>query len=150
MGPVILAILLSGAALAVVPATVWVVGVFSGWRELARRFPTTPPPPVGPGARRGRFGSIGFGAGGYNGCVVWAADDEYLHLALWPVFAVAGHPPMSIPWSAVEFGGRSFGAVRVTIEGRVRWRLPMAMVEGELAVRKAIGAGEDEGSGHAA
>lgn len=128
-------ILASVGALALGPLIIWGIGAFSGWRELARSFPRVP---VGEGARRGHFGAVRFGAGGYNGCVSWAADDDHLHLALWPVFAVFGHPPMSIPWSAIEFGAARFGAVRVVIDDRVHWVLPKAMVRDELALRERM------------
>ena len=116
------------------------IAMVTGWRRLAREHPRVAP---GPGARR-THGSAAMGplALGYNGCVIFIADDDHLHIGLVAPFGWMFHPMMSIPWAAVEFvdGGRRVGVmrrVRLRI-GATRVWVPAKVVERELAVRAEI------------
>jgi hypothetical protein len=99
------------SAMAGIVALFWALARIGGWRELARHHP-------GVSASAMRDGRWGWWEGnrrnwwsltsirlrwfvGYNGCVLWRADDTYLHLRIMPPFNIF-HPPVSIPWSEVE------------------------------------------------
>jgi len=107
---------------------------FSGWSRLARAFPARPPAPDA----RGGLSSIGFYSWcNYNNCILWKSDAEHLHLSILPPFSWMYHPPMSIPWVAVEI-----------IDAKGRWpkvrvmdtpiRLPRGMIERELQLRAEL------------
>ena len=108
--------------------------LFSGWYELARAFPERPP---AQGAVRG-VGSIFFSPiFRYSRIVLYAVDDDMLHLRL-PAVVGAFHKPVSIPWAAIHLDERSrAGMTPVVILGR-RILLSVAMVRHELAVRAAM------------
>lgn len=113
----------------------------SGWRRLAREFPGRPPA----ADARGGLTSVGFRAlGKYNNCVLWKSDDEALHLRLMPPFNLMGHPPMSIPWAAVEIvKPKSFwGWAQVKVSG-IPISLQPKLIEQEVEVRAAMAA-QDE------
>jgi hypothetical protein len=119
----------------VVPAVIMrIIAGVSGWRTLARRYP---PQPHGPG-RGGSFGSIRFQAlGGYNNCIIWKADETYLHLRVWPVIGVF-HRAMSVPWEAIQIQPGRLGMAQVEIDG-VTWGLPKAMLRDEVILRQQLG-----------
>ncbi len=127
---------------------VYVIGVWTiaflaiahatGWRRLAGRFPARP---ILPESVRG-IASITLGSwGNYNNCVLWASDDEHLHLRLMPGFNLF-HAPISIPWAMapgitmIERGMRR-GWVLVRVGGE-RLTLPGKVVRRELALRARI------------
>jgi hypothetical protein len=81
---------------------------FGGWRELARRYPADTALRQERWAwwegRRGWWGLTSIRLrwfAGYNGCILWRADDEVLHLRIVPPFNLF-HPPLAIPWSEME------------------------------------------------
>jgi hypothetical protein len=116
------------------------LALFSGWWELSRVYPRQPP---ATGARRGA-GSVLFGPlFRYRHVVAWADDGDVLHLGLPPIVG-AFHPPMSIPWAAIEFDQgdrRVAGFIPVKVERR-RLFLSKAMVSRELEIRRQLAAAE--------
>lgn len=119
-------------------ATFFVLSRATGWRSLAERFPARPP---ATDAERG-LTSITLGSlGNYNNCVLWASDEEGLHLRLPPVFNLF-HPAMTIPWGEVarieplERGLRR-GWVTLTL-GSTRLTIPGKLARRELELRAQI------------
>jgi len=110
--------------------------LFSGWWELSRLYPVKPPAPA---ARRG-VGSVYFSPiFRYKNFVVYAIDDDHLHLRLPPLVG-ALHAPISIPWCAIELPTDQpspSGMATVLIEGR-RIFVSRAMVTRELELRRMI------------
>lgn len=75
-----------------------------GWRALAERYPTPGGTPLE--EERYRFSSIRTGGGllgmaTYNSCVTVGVSPRGFSLALWAPFRLF-HPPLFIPWEAVE------------------------------------------------
>jgi hypothetical protein len=128
--------LIFAASLGMVGGILLLMSRLTGWKRLADTYPAQPP---APNARR-VFGSAGFRAlGGYNNCVIWRADEEHLHIALMRPFQWMGHPPMSIPWAAVQFDPAQprWGYKRLSVDG-IPIRAPAKVVETELALREAL------------
>lgn len=79
-------------------AVVWFISRYTGWARLAKAYPQAHP-------FRGKqyhFGCLKMkGAGGYNNCVVYGADDQGIYLSMWPVFRI-GHPAMFLPWQEIK------------------------------------------------
>jgi hypothetical protein len=124
--------------LGIVTLICWITQAIGGWGKLVKAFPARPP---APGARRG-ICSLGFHTyTNYSGCVRWRADDEYLHLGLVPPLSLFFHPPMSIPWAAVEFVDTSpkRGMIGVKVLD-IPMRIPAKLLQDELALREAIAA----------
>lgn len=119
----------------------WLISIFTGWRKLARAFPAQPRQPDA----RSRLTSLSLRyIGGYNNCVLWNADDEYLHLRLMPPFAWMSHPPVSIPWAAIEivkFIPKKSATIRV--DG-INIALESKIVESEVTLRAAMDASDDQ------
>jgi hypothetical protein len=121
--------------------TVWLIGFMTGWRKLAAQFPARAPLPGAAAA----FGSVGFYAlGNYNNCVRFRMDEECLHIGLIPPFSWT-HPPMSVPWAAVEIveadargsllSGWGFSRLRVA---GVPVRVPRKVIARELELRAQL------------
>jgi hypothetical protein len=75
-----------------------------GWRETAERFPAPAAPPAG--EQRFRFASLRVAGGGlrqadYENCVTIGVSEAGISLSLLRLFRLF-HPPMLIPWSAVD------------------------------------------------
>jgi hypothetical protein len=79
-------------------ATVF-IAVVSGWRELARVYPSEHPI-IGAAEWRNRRGRMRYGSG-YNGCLNIAANAMGMQLSVWSIFR-PGHPPLFIPWSEIR------------------------------------------------
>lgn len=74
-----------------------------GWRKLAERYPARM---AGTSGERFRFTSLRTSGGlvgmaTYNSCVTVGVGEEGVSLELWAPFRLF-HPPLFIPWSAVE------------------------------------------------
>jgi|GEM_PF-2103691 len=110
--------------------------LFSGWWDLAKRFPKRPPADV---YKRG-VGSVFFSPiFRYRGVVSYAADHDHLHLSL-PLVGVF-HEPISIPFAELRFfaGDRKvMGLTPVEVDGR-RMLLSRAMIQREALVRRELG-----------
>jgi hypothetical protein len=132
----ILALLLAGTA-ALVAAIMWIMARFGGWRELSLRYPSQPS--TGP-YRRGLTSMRLRGIAGYNNCILWRADDHYLHLRLMPPFNIF-HSPISIPWEEIDLPesiGRWTARLRA---GEIPMILPAGVLRRSLEVI-AVPAGE--------
>jgi len=75
-----------------------------GWRALAERYPASGAPPSE--EERYRFSAIRtsgglLGTATYNSCVMVGVSPRGMSLALWAPFRLF-HPPLFIPWQAVE------------------------------------------------
>jgi hypothetical protein len=83
-----------------------VVGLISGWSELARNYRAT----QGFVGRSWRFQSARFRwLTGYNNVLTVGANPQGLYLAVFPLFRI-GHPPLFIPWQDVSVRpGRTLG-----------------------------------------
>jgi hypothetical protein len=129
---------------------------FMGWKPLAARYPAARWPD-GEGMEVG-WGSGSVAMSNYNGVVT--AEGLYLR----PIRAFAyNHPPVFIPWEAVEAveGGtpRLFGGIALRLEGgkgvRLRGRLARAVQEtyavwdAAHAARKVLGGLDPEGENEA-
>ena len=71
-----------------------------GWHTLAKRFPIYPMRP----GRSYYAASMWMGSplpASYSGCIRIRVSPDGIGLRIWPMFRV-GHPPISIPWSAVS------------------------------------------------
>ena len=116
--------------------------LFSGWWELANRYPRRRP---SMGARRG-LGTVAFSpVFQYKRCVNFVIDDDHLHLSLPPILGIF-HAPMSIPWPVIEFptgAKRIAGMTLIKVENR-RILVSRAMAERELQVRRALEVLDDE------
>jgi hypothetical protein len=136
IGIAVILTLVFAANLGLVAAIMYAMARLTGWKRLAAAYPAQPP---APDARKG-FGSLGFySMGNYDNCAVWRADDEHLHLALFRPFQWMGHPPMSIPWAAVEFDPKppKWGFQQFSIDN-IPVRVPVKAVQAELALREAL------------
>lgn len=119
-------------------ASIWALGYVTGWRKLSAEFPGREPLAGAASA----FGSIGFYAlGNYNNCVRFRTDEECLHF--WLVQPFRGtHPPLSIPWAAVEIVDAKpgwGGLCRIKVSG-VPIRVPKKVIEREVGLRKELDA----------
>jgi hypothetical protein len=113
----------------------WALSYVTGWRKLAAKFPARPPLPAADSA----FGSIGFYAiGNYNNCIRFKMDDDCLHLRILMPFSF-GHPPLSIPWPAIETLDKkpTWGMHHVKIDG-IPARVPKRVIARELELRKQL------------
>ena len=132
---VLIAVGLAGLVLLWMPVML-IATLFSGWWELAHRFPRRRPDV---GAKHG-LGSVAFSpVFQYKRCVNYAIDDDFLHLSLPPVLGVF-HGPISIPWSLIQFpvgAKRVAGMTLIDVSGR-RFLVSRAMAQRELAVREQI------------
>lgn len=133
----ILIILIVIFSLALVWLPVMMIAVlFSGWWELARRYPARKPQA---GAQRG-IGSVYFTPlFRYKNFVAYSADDDHLHLRLPPLLG-ALHAPMSIPWHSIELPTDQpamLGMVHARIDGK-RIFIAKAMAKRELEIRTLI------------
>jgi hypothetical protein len=139
--PAVLVALLLAANIGVVTAVFLAMARLTGWKRLAAAYPARPP---AQDARTGLGSAFFYTMGNYNGCVRWHADDEYLHLALIRPFQWLGHPPMSVPWAAIEVDLTQSrdGYQQVYIDG-IPVRLPFKAVEAELELRRAMSREED-------
>ncbi len=110
--------------------------MLSGWWDLARRYPATKP---AIGAQRG-VGSVFFSPlFRYKNFVLFAVDDDYLHLRLPPLLG-ALHAPISIPWPAIELPANQPtlpGMTPIVAIGR-RIFVSKPMVEKEKQIRGLI------------
>lgn len=75
-----------------------------GWRALASRFPGTSTP--SPQSARFRFASMRtaggpVGSASYQSCVTIGVGEQGISLALWAPLGLF-HPPILLPWDAVE------------------------------------------------
>ncbi|MBX3387461.1 MAG: hypothetical protein KF768_12905 [Phycisphaeraceae bacterium] len=112
-----------------------------GWDRLARRYPDRGRGPV---SWHRRLASIAIGRPYFslNNCVRWSADDLGLRLGIEPPLNICT-PRVWIPWSEVarlevEPGwGRTY-RIEGTDPAGVPVFLPVAIVEGELAVRASM------------
>lgn len=130
-----LVILLVAAYLAILVAVMFVLSHWSGWRQVAQVYPRCTP---APDADRG-IGSIAFTRwGGYNNCIRWHADDDYLHLRIIPPFSMF-HPPLSIPWTEIDIepSRHWLGLATLHFGGRT-WRVTAGMVRRELRLRRLL------------
>jgi hypothetical protein len=128
--------------LGIITLACWIAQAVGGWGRLVRAFPAHKP---APGARGG-ISSAGLHTWtNYTGCVRWSSDEEYLHLGLIPPFSWFFHPPMSIPWAAVEFIDTTpnRGMMKVKVLG-IPMRLPPKVLKDELELREAIAAQPQE------
>ena len=111
--------------------------MFSGWWDLAKRFPRKP---VGDNPTRG-VGTVVFSPiFRYNNVVHWTTDDDFLHLSL-PLIGVF-HEPMSIPLAEFDFfaGDKSVLGLTPVQINRKRILVTNAMLEREAAIRKHLDA----------
>lgn len=125
-----------------IPAVMVLFSRLGGWRQMAARFPAREPLPD---ATRNRLASIAVGKKWcrYNNVVQWSTDSDSLHLSL-PPFFNAGHPPMSIPWAAVESIERAgTGMVKLAIGDHGIWA-PIAVARAEMALRESMYAVGDQ------
>jgi hypothetical protein len=123
----------------VVAAIMLVIGQVSGWRRMARLFPAQRP---APDADKG-LGSLEFAPlCGYNNCILWRADDDYLHLRVMPPFNVF-HPAISIPWVEVAELRPSWSGVWLTLPGR-KWTVSKKMARRELVNRELLARADAE------
>jgi hypothetical protein len=130
----ILAITL-GLGLCFTAMVMWGMSYLTGWRRLAAQFPARAPLP----GAESSFGSIGFYAlGNYNNCVRFRMDDDCLHVRLILPFNF-GHPPMSIPWPAVELLDKkpTWGMHHIRIAG-VPARVPKRVIAREHELRRQL------------
>jgi hypothetical protein len=129
-------LLVLGVSIGSVMLVMYIMQRVSGWSRLAGEFPAQPP---AQGARGG-LTSVGFHClCNYNNCVRWRADEDYLHLSLMPPFGWFYHPPISIPWVAVEIvdpRGR-WGAAKIRVLD-IPIRVPKKMIEREVELRAAL------------
>ncbi len=113
-----------------------IAALFSGWWELARAFPRTPPAPR---ATRG-VGSLYLSPiFRYKGFVAYAIDDDHLHLAMPPILG-AFHPPMSIPWAAIHFfrgDDTVLGLIPIEVNQH-RMLVSKSAVKHELKLRQSL------------
>lgn len=134
------AIMSLALAALMIPASFYFASWMTGWARLARRHPGAPPLPGA--VRNGGSLSMGSRLCNYNLIVRFASDDDHLHISLAPPFGLMSHPPISIPWAAVEFvegGRRSLVLRRVELRvGAVRMWVPARVVEQETAVRREM------------
>jgi len=128
--------LMIGLSLGSVWLVMWAMGFVTGWRKLAAQFPAREPLANAASA----FGSIGFHSlGNYNNCVRFRMDEECLHVRMIPLFEKS-HPPMSVPWEAVEVVDEKAGwggFCRVKIAG-VPVRVPRKVIARELELRREL------------
>ncbi|MCA9310075.1 MAG: hypothetical protein KDA21_02655 [Phycisphaerales bacterium] len=112
----------------------------TGWRVLARAYPSRPP-----GDILDRGGPVSIGTmrlGGYNNCIMWVADEDFLHIRMMKIFS-AGHAPMSIPFAAMTFTvDRQSRYIPVKLECGRTLTLPRRLVRRELELRAAMAASE--------
>ena len=73
---------------------------FGGWNRLAVQF-RAPADPAGPQGRRFGMQSGKIGWATYSNCLTIHASPEGLRIAVWPIFRI-GHPPLFIPWQAIQ------------------------------------------------
>jgi hypothetical protein len=100
------------ASLLAPPAILLLLAQVGGWKALAAQFPGVDP---APGAERGTWGSIVLrGWCSYNNCIIWASDDERLHLRLprvlsWVILPspFRGRRSSSSPWTREHRTSRS-------------------------------------------
>jgi hypothetical protein len=117
----------------VVPAIMLAVAYLSGWRTAARQYPAQP---SAADADRG-LGSIEFAPlCGYNNCILWRADDDYLHIRIMFPFNMF-HPPMSIPWIEITSIKTSWSGARIAMPKRT-WTVSKKMVRRELENRELL------------
>ena len=103
-------------------AVSWVLG--AGWRAISDRYPSEGWPR---GGHRLSMQSARIGATRYKGALNFAATESGLHIRP-VVFFRLGHPPVCIPWKAVErtepaaFSGRTLylaGGLSLTVPERL-------------------------------
>ncbi len=136
-GVILLVVLVVALYVVTTGGIMYLIGQFGGWRAAAAEFPAVPRGRI---VARGTFGSLRFGDwAAYNNAVIWAADEDYLHLRLIPGINFGTHAPLSIPWSAMEFTKvrPRWVESRLTPTG-VSFTLPRRMVEHELRVRDLL------------
>ncbi|MEM8834693.1 MAG: hypothetical protein AAGD00_02625 [Planctomycetota bacterium] len=112
------------------------VATFGGWGDLAKDHPPSKPKL---GAKRGVARVMTSAWVRYPSVVLYAIDDEHLHLRL-PIAVGIFHRPMSIPWGEMETllpSGTQPGMMIATIGDDVLV-LPAALVRRELELREAL------------
>jgi len=128
-------VVIMGLALIWLPIMMAAV-LFSGWWDLARRYRATKPALA---AKRG-VGSVFFSPiFRYKNFVLYAIDDDHLHLRLPPILGPL-HAPMSIPWHAIDLPTDQPtlpGMVPAIISGR-RIFISRSMAKRELQIRGLI------------
>ena len=124
-----------------IPLVIAILNVFTGWSTLARSYPAQP---MADSALRGDADSLGMRSPwlAYNHCIRWAADDNFLHLRILPLFDRFSRP-MSIPWAEIDFDesappvGRITPLVRLETAPGIPIFVPPQVVERERARRLA-------------
>lgn len=157
-------LLLVLAAAALFAATMWALARMGGWRELAERYPGIPAAemyaerwgwwqrPRAGQCRRRWWGITSIRLrwfAGYNGCILWRADDEYLHLRVVPPFNIF-HPPMSIPWAEMDVVRVASWYVRLRIADvpvLVARRVARPLLDDRSAAGAAAGVDGDSAAG---
>jgi hypothetical protein len=95
------------------------LGAMSGWRGMAAAFPAVQDPT----AQRFSFGSASIGWRGfpvsYKSILTVDVGDYGIGLSVMRMFGF-NHPPMSIPWQAVESCQQGFYAFWTGVEVRLR------------------------------
>lgn len=111
-------------------AVVWFISRYTGWARLAKAYPQAQPFR----GKKHHFGCLKMkGMGGYNNCVVYGADDQGIHLSMWPVFRI-GHPAMLLPWQEmkaqrVPARGESWSKILLAGEPEILVTMPPGMVD---------------------
>lgn len=98
----------------------WVISL-GGWRRLGK-FQTDEKPT----AKYFGMQSAIVGAGQYKGCLTIGLCDEGMYLKVLPLFAV-GHPPLLIPWQAIE-----------RVQNRRLWRFDSFVLTVRVAQFKTV------------
>ncbi|TVQ30686.1 MAG: hypothetical protein EA376_12590 [Phycisphaeraceae bacterium] len=131
---------------AIIPVVFLILSHISGWRRLARRYPSCDSTELA----RTRFGSIAIRSPWmrYNNCIRYTTDERCLHIRLIPPFGLFFHPPMSIPWERIELPESVRRPARVSwtpiqVDGVAIW-LPGIVVADEISLR--AGHGEPAGA----
>jgi hypothetical protein len=116
--------------LLVLAGSMVLLGRAGGWWAVAKAYPSSGAPEGKKFAmQRGSFGWVD-----YNGCLTIHVSDRGLRIAVWPFLSFA-HPPILLPWSAIEvlkvrerWYARDI-LVRVGNPEIARVRLPLKIVE---------------------
>ena len=100
-------------------AMLWVVSRFSGWNELAKRYPLENHEADDVEWHAWDFGRFQLGCG-YKGCLWIGFSPEGLFLKTGPdlIFRVA-HPPLMIPWRCITPMGQHRGLWRDLLKLRI-------------------------------
>jgi hypothetical protein len=139
MTDIIVAVFMLALVAGILASTFWAISRLSGWASLAQEFPLQNPLPESDHG----IGSLSFAPiWGYNGCVLWRADDDYLHLRIMLPFNLF-HPPMSLPWTEVQISPGKWGTDTITI-GKRRISVPRRWLKREQRNRELL-AGTDVG-----